>query len=92
MLMLPRTVGEVGSRAENDVFVRKDLMIGLFCGSEVDDQAGSYESQGSNAQKHGWEDGGTATDRSAWPLNACLGSGTIASSPAQFQQIRRYAP
>ncbi|KAK7324405.1 hypothetical protein VNO77_27941 [Canavalia gladiata] len=51
------------SRHVQEAVAGKDLMIGLPCGSEVGDQAASYESQGPNARKRGLEDGGTTADR-----------------------------
>jgi len=41
----------------------KDLMIGRPSGSEVGDQAASYESSGPNARKRKLDDGGTTADR-----------------------------
>ncbi|RDX79937.1 NIPA-like protein, partial [Mucuna pruriens] len=41
----------------------KDLMIGRPSGSEVGDQAASYESKGPKARKRKLNDGGTAADR-----------------------------
>ncbi|XP_027341187.1 uncharacterized protein LOC113854422 isoform X2 [Abrus precatorius] len=46
-----------------DAVMGKDLMIGRPSGSEIGDQAASYESQGPIARKRRLDDGGTTADR-----------------------------